>query len=325
MAILVTGTGPHSIGESLVALLLQATEEQILAADVRENPLLRSRERFHSIEVDLNPLVHSAGCLTFFNTVSDLLLKALVKAHQQNISCVVQGSGVYKAGRLADMGPLERINTFGVNLLGHAEVLAAVMQLNSRSGTDNSTSLIHVDIGSFQGLKARADRSIYISSKAAGVSFAASLAAGRELYRSIYLAPGPVDTHMLHYNHWVVKAGGSEAEFGRLKAAPRDMYRSVLVDCSDKSLHSLFRYGKHEAMALQQQFERYKEARAEAHLGALGIISPEDCAQVIHDLVTDSKNHQSGVYLVGRRQNGSRILEFRAFEELDIISKFGFS
>jgi hypothetical protein len=174
----------------------------------------------------------------------------------------------------------------------------------------------HVDIGSFQGLHPRAGRAVYVSSKAAGIDLAATLHAGHEAGRFIYVAPGPVDTFMLHHNHWVVKAGGPDDVLRDIKRGDRDRYRAIFVDCSE----SVFRDALIEQGRLSDDlvecFAKYRKKRKDAEADELGVLSAEECAGFLSQIVQDTHRYPSGVYL-SFRSHGNFMTPYIPFEEMD--------
>ena len=310
-----TGVAPYSLGESVVSLLAQE-KASLICLDIQPNVWLKERWPVEYLEINLNPLDHEGGLAGFSHELYGRLKECVVRLDTNGVSAVIQSAGTYWAGTLAESTDHIRSRVFGVNLLSHIEVLCAVMRINRDLGVNNTAALAHIEIGSFQGLNIRPARTLYAVSKAAGIDLAAAL--NHEVGRSIYVAPGPIDTPMLHSNHWVIKAGGAPGFINELKHRDRELYRSVFVDCSDEIFRQMSSWLKFPN-ASTHEFESYKKARNETANGEFGILSPDECAKVVVDLVRDAN---SGAYLVLRRHGGQMTVDYRSFEQLDRYAIF---
>jgi short-subunit dehydrogenase len=317
MVLLITGIAEHSLGESLVRHAARHHKfTKIICVDLYRNSSLEREVEYVPIQFNLNPLQHQGGSKGFSNELKKALNTALTQLGEEGFTCLIQSAGVYWAGALLDSTPQIRANLYGVNFLGRVEVLYTAMQINAERGLNNSASLTSVDVGSFQGLSTRAARSIYASSKAAGIDFAASLAVGAEVRRSLYFAPGPIDTLMLHRNHWVVKAQGPEALFNDIKSADRDLYRAIFVDCSEEVFRKMIE-GRSNSLELLEYFQAYKAHRQVTALSELGILNPEECSDLLWTLVSEPERSFSGVYLVGHPPKGDISVEYAEFDKVD--------
>jgi short-subunit dehydrogenase len=288
----------------------------VIGIDLHDNALLRREESYEHVNFDLNPLAHAGGFSSFSKTLLAALRGHLQKFQQTSISCLVQSTGVYWSGPFLTADDLTRERVLGVNLIGHIEVLHAVMKLNAEAGIDNAACLTHADIGSFQGLNVRADRAIYASSKAAGIEFAAGLNFGKEVFRSIYLAPGPIDTHMLHRNHWVVKSHGAAEVLDDLRTSDRDLYQKIFVDCDDQALSTLI-VDKGLSTETSTHFSSYKEHRSEARAAEYGVLGIDECATAIAKVLESPSQGPSGVYLITRPPSRGVVVRFTDFAALN--------
>jgi short-subunit dehydrogenase len=320
MAILITGIAPHSLGESLVCHLSERTTDKVICIDRSRNQWLETVAPYHHIDADLNPLALAGGMHEFSQTLLTNLDRGLSASHDDHISCIVQCAGTYWSGPFLSLPARKRDQLIGVNLLGHIELLHAAMMANEKRGKDNSKSLIHIEIGSFQGLDIRPGRAVYAVSKAAGLDFAEAV--DKEIWRSMYFAPGPLDTYMLHHNHWVVKAGGSEPLLDKLKAGNRDTYRKVFMQCLESEL-------KREAETLGlaiddclERFDVYKAQRRNAEFSELGIAEPNDCAKAIVDLITSPDRYDSGAYVARKKRGQTFSVSVCGFAELSRYKAF---
>jgi short-subunit dehydrogenase len=320
VAILVSGTGPYSLGESIVCLLAQSGFSDLISLDIQPNEWLRGQVHYQEIGQDLNPFAHE-GILTDFSSKLEAALRAaLASTTDKHLTTVIQCAGLYAAGRFLETDTQLRQKVLGVNLMGRVELLHAAMRANAELGVNNTSALSHIDVGSFQGLQMRAERALYAPSKSFGIDMAAAMAAGNELQRAIYFAPGPIDTPMLHYNHWVVKAGGPRELLDKLMAT-RDAYRAIFIDCSDerfRSVMSMFRLGEEDI----RRFEAYKGYRREASAGAFGILSADECAQMVVDIVVKSDNNPSGIYLARRQSGAAPSVTYKGFEHVTRLGLF---
>lgn len=318
--ILVTGTAPHSLGEALVDRCLRtAPEVKVICVDIEPNNWLRKSDLCYPITLDLNPLLPSRNYKDFLYQLQYELETALTALRGDAINIVTQCAGLYWSGPFISLNDDMRRKLLGVNLLGHIEVLHTAMRINDAHGVANSENLAHVDVGSFQGLHARSGRSVYATSKAAGLDFAAALHAGRETARSVYFAAGPVDTHMLHYNHWVVKARGPADVLARQKYGDRKRYRSIFIECSEPSFYEWSTEQGLDNSNLEAVFRAYEECRIEAKREEFGVLSAEECAEFLLDIALSPTKHPSGVYLSMCRASKPD-MRYARFEELDRLA-----
>jgi NADP-dependent 3-hydroxy acid dehydrogenase YdfG len=313
----ITGIARHSLGEALVARLLRAgTDWRIIGVDRVANPALGSRERFREITLDLDALDDPRGVAAFANTVAGRLSEALEANGRPPVRCLVQSAGVYDAGIFVEHDFPRRRRLLGVNLIGHVEMLHAVMHLNAGLGVDNAITLSHIDVGSFQGLVPRAERALYVLSKGAAIDLAAAMQAGGELHRSLYFAPGPVDTHMLHRNHWVVKARGSAELFDGLWARDAPAYKAAFIDGDAAPLLEAARGRGEDSEETAAAFDRYRTARGEARLSDWGILDVDVCARMLAAMVESPVQFPSGLYVATSRVDVGPRLRFVKFDRL---------
>jgi short-subunit dehydrogenase len=319
--IIITGVAPHSLGERLVELLSQDGRNQLVCIDLQANASLRTLKQVESIELDLNPLHNSARQEEFGAELATKISSSLDRLGHHRIDALVQSAGTYWSGSLLSSTAEDRRRIFGVNLVGRVEVLHTVLSLNASHGVDNSSTFVHVDIGSFQGIHVREGRSIYASSKAAGIDFLASLNAGNEANRSIYFGPGPIDTSMLHYNHWVIKSNGPKNIHEALKNGDRALYRAIFVEGSEEHFRQ---YLKVNGLAneLMVAFRTYLRTRRTASVDEFGILNVDESARLVASFVMEPDRYPSGVYLALRPRGGDMSVDYRDFATLNRISLF---
>lgn len=315
----VTGVARHSLGEALVrALLSRAAGHQIIGIDRIPNPELDDVPSFRQVIFDLNPLSGPQGLAAFATALEDALAGAVTATGNHGVEYLVQCAGLYDFGTFLDHDVQRRTELLGLNVLGTTEVLHAVMSLNHRVQRRNEKELTHILVGSFQGLFARARRPIYAPSKAYGIDLCASLVEGGEVAKCIYLAAGPIDTPMLHWNHWVRKAGGPEEFFKKALGGPRERYASVFISCDDAALEAAAGEAPPGGLeALRKAMQRYRTKRGAAKAGTLGVLSPESCAGVLVRMLA-SVEAGSGVYMLGSGAEGTEVVvKMAAFGSLD--------
>lgn len=324
--LLATGVAPHSLGEVFVKRHLKARPNaSIIGIDRISNKLLERLSAYSGITFDLNPLNFKSGLKGFEEALRSALLERLNQLHGSGFQCLIQFAGVYDFGPFLDHDVNRRERILGVNFVGHVEVLHNVMAVNNSRGIDNTKELTYIDIGSFQGLYARAERPIYAPSKAAGIDFCTALNEGREVKRCIYFAPGPIDTHMLHRNHWVTKSQGSAEFFQRIFQANAEIYRAIFIDCDESVFRREASAYTFELDKLLEVFEKYCSIRLESFEKEPGILRPEDCASTLSNLITQPDLYRSDVYLAcaisGR--GTLRMMEFSDLSRLDVFEREG--
>jgi short-subunit dehydrogenase len=317
--VVVTGFARHSLGEAFVrAFFKRGTGTHVIGIDRIQNPDLVEYPDFQQIEFDVNPLDCKEGLAAFATTFAERLSNAVTASGTEGVEFLVQCAGVYEFGQLLEHAVERRSEVLGVNVLGVTEVLHGVMELNRRLGRENNKDFTHILVGSYQGLYARDGRPVYAPSKAYGIDLCTSLVEGREVAKCIYLAPGPIDTPMLHRNHWVTRAQGSEGFFNETLGGPPKTYESIFVDCDEAILERI----AHEKFApeladLRMAMRRYAVVRREAFNEELGVLSPGACASVLTDMLTCDEL-VSGVYSVRAEGTGSEApVKMATFISLD--------
>lgn len=315
--IVITGVAPFSLGEQIVRQIsTNRVGANILGVDISHNPRLNGLKGYRELKADLNPFGHSGGFRAFSSNIEAMLESCLDGANAAYIEVLIQSAGIYDAGAFLEADQNKRERILGVNFLGHIEVLHAAMRLNSKRGFSNPTHLRYLDVGSFQGLHARKHRSLYAVSKAAMIDMCTSLAEGNEIRRCIYLAPCPIDTHMLHKNHWVQKAAGSIEIFEAAIQESLDTYEGIFRACDRVELSRLTNKMGHNEKEALSALEAYAAERRAAYGGSLGVLSPEVCAEVVAGLVINERFCPSGVYSVSPTPTGRADVQYAGFGDL---------
>lgn len=323
MVLLLTGVARHSLGEAFVRYCLPARSDlTVIGVDRAPNLELAALPGFRGVELDLDPTAWPTGAAAVSQQLRHRLAPVLDEVGARGVDCLVQAAGVYDFGPLLEHDVARRNRVLGVNLLGHVEVLHGVMALNLARGVDNPETLTCVEVGSFQGLQPRKRRALYAVSKAAGVDFCAALDAGAEVRRCVYFAPGPIDTRMLHENHWVTKANGPREFLESLADGPAERYRAIFRDCDGARLHEAaeaWGAGQEEVL---HAFERYRAERARALRDEHGVLAPEECARMIAMVALEAKRCPAGVYFASAPRGGRARLERVRFAALNRLRAF---
>jgi hypothetical protein len=299
--------------------LAKRTGATAIGIDRISNPHLRCLPGYLEIIEDLNPLNHAGGLDSFSSSLNLSLNRTLKQLDAISIDCLVQSAGVYDSGPFLEHDGTRRGETLGVNVLGHIEVLHVVMSLNARQGIRSDDYLTYIEVGSFQGLYAREGRSLYATSKSAGIDLCTSLIEGKEIARCIYFAPAMVDTHMLHRNHWIQKTRGSSDFFDMVLRSSPQRYRALFRDCNETVLQDLVGQlgpsAGFDGSELRSKFRTYCAFRREAANSELGMLTPEECAEFLIR-VMDEQDIHSGVYFASRQVGGETTIRYIAFPQL---------
>jgi len=300
MTVIVSGIAPHSLGSALVDLLLR-NGAKVVGVDVEINHLFEEGPTFRFVMCDLNPWRNNIDWTLHWERLTESLRRAVSDLGESGVSTLVQSAGVYWSGEFMRTASTTRSALLGVNTVARVELLHAVMSLNDETGILNDEQLTHIDIGSLHGVCLQSGRSLYAASKAFGVALATVMDAGRELRRSIYVAPGPIDTYMLHFNHWVVKSGGRSVFIENLRKGDPTVYDAIFRECSEPALlRSITGLGAEDQA--RELLKTYKSHREAAFAAQSGVISARHCAEVVHSLV--ASDCKSGIYLVTHSPTG---------------------
>lgn len=312
----VSGIGRHSLGEAFLRAYARSGAF-VVGIDRTENPFLREAGSLRQCIFDLNPLNFSGGAASFAQALRNKLDSYILEESSRGVRLLVQCAGAYGYSPFLKGTAGIRSRILGLNVLGVTELLHSVMDLNASRGLKNEDVLTHVLVGSSQGLYARRERAVYAASKAYGIDFCTSLAEERALARSVYLAVGPIDTPMMHRNHWVNKAGGSEDFYDRLLEADSSAYRSIFVDCDDAAVQAAARtYLPAGAQGVLRTMTGYRRVRSKQFDEELGVLSPAECAEGLVQIISKS-GWGSGVFMMRPPKRGKRLsIAFAPFTEL---------
>ncbi len=123
---------------------------------------------------------------------------------------------------------------------------------------------------------------------------------------------------MLHRNHWVTRAEGSEGFFNEALGGPPKTYKSIFVDCDEAILERIARERfAPELTNLRMAMRRYAVVRREAFQEELGVSSPAACGSLMTVMLT-CHELVSGVYSLRAKGMGSEAtVKMATFVSLD--------
>lgn len=306
----ITGTAPLSLGSAVAEEIRDGDPNSVLLGiDRRPSATIPTRI------FDLNPFSHPKGYKSFARELRGVLEAEFERHGVTRVDYLIQNAGVYWSGPLLDSSPEDRANLLGVNLLSRIELLFATLDVNG--SPPSRSQLTYIDIGSFQGLMTRPLRSLYALSKGSSVQLIESLVQGGEVSRGLYVAPGPIDTPMLHKNHWVVKSNGPLDFIEGVLSDDPELYQRIFVNCSDDAFDSV-----RTSEELRDVYERYKHVRGETMSAPLGVLSTADCADATWNVIANEDRYPSGVCVIIKSEGGANVV-FRRFDEIARAYHFG--
>jgi len=298
-AILVTGTAKFSLGDSFVRQYCSHLDHlPLVTLDRRLNQGLDRYKKVNAIQINLNPFDYSEGYPSFENELKVALHNAINRLSCNAINTAVLSASLYNSGPFTKQTLETRMDLLGVNICGKYEVLHSVLSLNQKYGFDNRKGFTLVDIGSTHGLSPSGGRTLYAPSKAFGLNLCEALQDGEEVHRCIHLAPGPIDTHMLHKNYWVIKEHGPASFLDYLFLHNEELYHKVFVECCENALKEACAIQSVNIETIKDKFACYKNRRQSQLLTEEGILQPKEVANLMVNIVLDNIGNPSGVYVV---------------------------
>lgn len=296
-AVLVSGTGDNSFGaECAIECANLDDDSTVVAIANRLSARLERFDRIFQLQFDLNPLCSANGFTAFAANLYRELSAQLENIGAIGIGCAVLAAGVYEGRPLVHTTAEKRRDICGVNVVGKVELLHAILALNSKIGSVSQEQFTVVDVGGLHGVTSPGGRVLYSASKAFGLDLSLSLFHGGEVGRVVYLAPGPIDTCMLHRNHWETKEGGEPGfvEFVQLRHPA--LYDDVFRNCSREAFETVAHAFTRDPSQLISVFERYKARRTMQRDAPEGIIDPAGLGEWAARVVHTPSVYQSGVY-----------------------------
>ena len=299
LAILVSGTARDSLGEAFVHLVRRRySDSPIVAVDKECNPGLQALQGVHQLAIDLNPFTCDDGYAGLASRLASGLEDAQHVLGFEGIGTVVLGAGTYESGTVLETQLEGRQRLIGVNVCGRIEVIYASLAMNQRIAFGSTLAFALIDVGTLHGLTRTPNRPLYVATKALGLDLCFSMRRGGEVDRAIYLAPGPIDTHMLHRNHWVSKEYGPSAFFEHVRSLGAEMYRDVFVRCNDTAFAEAVSCYPSESEELAELFVRYKLRRERQFADEQGVLLPTDLADRLVAIVANGALYTDGVYIL---------------------------
>ena len=312
-AIVVTGTAPYSFGEKLVIeFASQQPNTLIIAMDRITNPAIRHLSNVREICTDLDALA-SQSIIAFGEGVYNLLVEVLHRESVQAIRLVCFSAGVYEYGDFANLPTNQRLRLYGLNILGKAEALHAILRINSELSFDNRDGLTVGDIGSLHGLRLTPSRSLYSACKAFGLDFVIALHRGREIRRGVHIVPGPIDTHMLHRNHWISKAGAPSNLFEAIRGSGGDAYWRIFAECNESEFVQWVHHVGQDEVLMCDYFKKYIDVRRKVRQGSDGILDPSIAATIVYQVLNFGTANENLYILTA--PNSTAMVKTMAFEE----------
>lgn len=312
-ATVISGAAPHSLGEKIVQVLCNDNgANPVLVIDKQLCPVTNFVKKAKHLRIDLGALTVSGS----YDEVAARLdngLKTAQKTYRfSGIRLLIMAAGVYDYGPVHETTFDVRKILLGVNVCGKIEILNSVLKLNRSLGFNSSKSLTIVDIGSLHGLLPGRHRALYGGTKSLGLHLCASLQIGGEVKRAIYIAPGPIDTHMLHRNYWVSKERGSERFFNTVMRRDGDIYESIFRSCNREEFKKQVALQRMSSKILCKTFERYKRRRAKQIKKREGILDAGHASEAISSIIAKGS---AGTYVL-TNPNGMLNTRFIPFSDM---------
>ncbi len=321
---IVTGVKEFSIGEAIALNLLKSVPKIniiCISRNDNKNLLKRLGNQGIFISMDLNPLNY--GSLDEFqNSLEDEVRKGI--KHFENpdiqepcgIDFLFNNSGVYDFGPLTKT-PNESINNLiGVNYVGHVLTAKTVMALNEDRDFNNPKNFRLCEVGSFQGVDIRSGRPVYAPSKAVGIDFCQSLVRGNEVEMISYIAVGPVDTYMLHANHWSTKAGGDKEFIDNIFSNDAQTYKSIFIDGNQEAFGTYIAGLKKSLQTkLKETYSKYLEVRKKyAKTKNFATELADDVGgNIVKRMLQSSKDHPSDIVVYNKQWNNKTKTFFKGY------------
>ena len=283
-SILVSGTARTHSAHIVRHLSERTNDTWVLAVDREYNPEFEGLRNVVSIQVDLNPFTNPRGLAGVERELLQSIQYAQGRCRFVGIGGCVLSVGAYGFGALVDFELREQQRLVGLNICGHLEVIYSALRVNQKLGYASSKHLKVVEMGSVHALRNSPGRSLYAATKAMSLDLCISLSLGHEVSRVFYIAPGPIDTAMLHRNHWVSKERGPVEFFEALQAGDSQSYGDIFMRC-DLEAVARATAGRADAQAVKDTMARYVARRKRQMNHEDGILAPADLAALVTDTI----------------------------------------
>lgn len=295
--VVVAGARPFSLGDAIVErVCAEAAHSQVLVLDVESAP--NRHPAAISKMLNLNPLQSPSGFKAWCGELDVTLRSMLSVTARLPIRALVLSIAKYDVARLEDTSTEDRTDMLGINLLAKCELLHTIMRINADNGFENAEFLNVFDFGSMHSVKRTPRRALYNMTKAATRNLCELLSGGREVRRALHIAPGCIDTTMLHWNHWTLKEHGDPQVPELVRLELPSLYEAIFRDGSDEAFQTALRKLGLTGAELPFVFDRYRRRRKEVAATEEGIIAPEDLAAYISSLILEKLTIGSGILKV---------------------------
>jgi NAD(P)-dependent dehydrogenase (short-subunit alcohol dehydrogenase family) len=309
----VAGVRPFSLGDAIVSeLRRRAVRSTILVVDIEPAAPVDGANIISKV-FDLNPLRHPSGFEGWSGEL-DVLLRGMMPhgATPLPIRAVLLCVAKYDVDRYEDTNTQHRADMLGVNLLAKCELVHAAMRINADSGFKNAEFLDLVDFGSLHTVRQTPRRALYNTTKTATLALCELLSQGAEVRRAFHIAPGCIDTPMLHLNHWTLKEKG-DPRFPELVRRERpSLYAAIFREGNDEAFHAALQDLRFTDAELPTVFERYRSRRSAVAETEEGIILPEELASYTTSLILEKNTFGSGILEV-KAPHGRMHVSYRPF------------
>lgn len=315
-AILISGVSDYSLGMECVRSIRRVhTTTPLLVFSHGPYSANAARDQFASIiDFELNPLEHAASYREYSANLDSAIEQGCARNSATRIKAVIQSAGVYDAGPFEKHHDSTLSLLVGVNVCGSIAILRSAMLLNSSHSEYCRDAMSLIQVGAIHSLKHSPGRALYSATKALSIDLCESLVVGEELRRAVYLAPGPIDTHMLHRNHWVNKSGGSVPFFEILRERHSDRYADVFMSCDRTAITEIAECEGFKKSEVESTFERYRQTRQQVIDSDLGLIATVELAEWIECAVHNESAYPSGIY-VATAPRGALTVRHYSFED----------
>jgi len=293
--LLVAGARQFSLGHAVLQELATTSPDlAVLAIDVE--PILDSPPSIIKCRIELNPFRYDGGFDSWSSYVhGEVKSLAQIEGPSRPIQGVLLAVGKYHVGRYEESAATERADVLGCGILGKMEVVHSAMRFNNECGFENREELFVLDVGSLHSIRHSSHRAIYNTAKAAGIEFCRVLARGSEIRGAVHLAPGPMDTPMLHWNHWVLKEKGDPNFLDLVRLELPALYCRIFREGDQASLEEAVENLGVDRREIQPVFDRYRDRRKMALESEDGITAPEVLARFLLRSFLDASSTESGI------------------------------
>lgn len=274
---IVCGAARGSVGEAICDHLLSSDRDRrLLRVDIAANPRLDSaRSAFISHDFRRSRSPDSASLVS---QCKEWVAELTHESQGPFIDSVYYCSGVYHSSPIAMWGDNDPNDVICVNLTGFLDVLRCVAVLRQCGDVMGGPAPRVCYVGSDHALRCTANRAVYVAAKIGAVGALIALAKEGAISAATWVAVGPIDTPMLHCNHWVIKSGGDRRFFDfALQSSDRD-YDKVFTECDPDAIRTMAEIGRFDVGEMMETLERYRRARKTSVSADDRLLGPREVA-----------------------------------------------